>query len=464
MLPATMAVAEHARCVGDPPRQTEDPLSPPCVPFFDGDNGGATWPGVSGNAIDVVLYNDLGVDGPLDGGVITGDADLVRTIETYLRSFSSRYQSYEREVRLEAVASPRGVGATTVERQLDARRVGDKGPFAVVYLGDGDPSAFLEALDPAIVRLGLLRHMPRSLEPTDAWTFLPDRSTIAEISSSFICRSLQGRPARFATDPLLQGKTRSFALLSPLGLDLSLSQMALGLSQELAQRCGVRLVHLKYSSDATASTALAVLAAREADATTLICYCDADAMMDAHLAARAIGFAPEWFIDDATGIPPLAARTPSTFGVTSTWRGAPVPEQIPSIIYEHEDQEQEPDAQWYATVYYTLLNLFVGLQAAGPHLTPVSFEWGMFTFSQMSLYDPFIPTGGYGTYPQARSPRSWLDTGMAWWWDPAGLEEPGQGLGCWRLANRGSRRYPDGWPTGDGSLFRSEAPCTVPVL
>ena len=30
------------RCVGSPPRQTEDPLSPPCVGYFEGDNFGAT--------------------------------------------------------------------------------------------------------------------------------------------------------------------------------------------------------------------------------------------------------------------------------------------------------------------------------------------------------------------------------------------------------------------------------------
>ena len=35
------------RCVGNPPRQSEDPLSPPCVASFNGDNGGATYHGVT---------------------------------------------------------------------------------------------------------------------------------------------------------------------------------------------------------------------------------------------------------------------------------------------------------------------------------------------------------------------------------------------------------------------------------
>src|SRR5207248_1022396 len=42
------AAPSTKQCVGHPPRQTEDPLSPPCVAFFTGDNGGATYRGVNG--------------------------------------------------------------------------------------------------------------------------------------------------------------------------------------------------------------------------------------------------------------------------------------------------------------------------------------------------------------------------------------------------------------------------------
>src|SRR5687767_6996608 len=41
------------RCVGHPPRQTEDPLSPPCVSHFAGDNFGATYAGVTGSEIRI---------------------------------------------------------------------------------------------------------------------------------------------------------------------------------------------------------------------------------------------------------------------------------------------------------------------------------------------------------------------------------------------------------------------------
>src|SRR5687768_2178126 len=58
------ASAQVYRCVGDPPRQSEDPLAPPCVPFFEGDNYGDTAQGVTREEITVVVYvDDVCTDG-----------------------------------------------------------------------------------------------------------------------------------------------------------------------------------------------------------------------------------------------------------------------------------------------------------------------------------------------------------------------------------------------------------------
>lgn len=48
------------RCVGEPPRQTEDPMSPPCVAFFRGENGGTTYSGVTAEEVRVVVYLPAG--------------------------------------------------------------------------------------------------------------------------------------------------------------------------------------------------------------------------------------------------------------------------------------------------------------------------------------------------------------------------------------------------------------------
>src|SRR5688572_29673686 len=85
--PPTTAPVEEPRvrrCIGDPPRQTEDPQSPPCVPYFDGDNGGATTAGVTADEIRVVY--------PLQA---FENASLAYTIADY---FNTRYEFYGRKI------------------------------------------------------------------------------------------------------------------------------------------------------------------------------------------------------------------------------------------------------------------------------------------------------------------------------------------------------------------------------
>src|SRR5205823_3189869 len=75
--------ARVKRCIGDPPRQIEDPQSPPCVPYFDGDNGGATSPGVTANEIRIAAPSK-------DGNVFN----------TLLTFFNQRFQFYGRQLKL----------------------------------------------------------------------------------------------------------------------------------------------------------------------------------------------------------------------------------------------------------------------------------------------------------------------------------------------------------------------------
>src|SRR5437879_5167404 len=53
--PGAGTVPSQYQCVGSPPHQTEDPLSPPCVAFFNGDNGGATYAGVTRSEITTLF-------------------------------------------------------------------------------------------------------------------------------------------------------------------------------------------------------------------------------------------------------------------------------------------------------------------------------------------------------------------------------------------------------------------------
>src|SRR5581483_2448933 len=52
------AAPSNKHCVGNPPRQTEDPVSPPCVAYFQGDNYGSTYQGVTKDEVRLLVYVD----------------------------------------------------------------------------------------------------------------------------------------------------------------------------------------------------------------------------------------------------------------------------------------------------------------------------------------------------------------------------------------------------------------------
>ena len=78
VLPPAIKTPSTKRCVGKPPRQTEDPLAPPCVASFTGDNFGVTYQGVNKDEVSVLFYfdgfiNDIGTSqggAPAPGAVL----------------------------------------------------------------------------------------------------------------------------------------------------------------------------------------------------------------------------------------------------------------------------------------------------------------------------------------------------------------------------------------------------------
>ncbi len=93
--------ARVRRCVGDPPRQIEDPQSPPCINYWQGDNGGATSRGVTRDEIRFSItasYEDS--YGPI------------------VSFFNSRFEFYGRKIRLVGYPptpiTPEGIRARAV--------------------------------------------------------------------------------------------------------------------------------------------------------------------------------------------------------------------------------------------------------------------------------------------------------------------------------------------------------------
>jgi hypothetical protein len=97
-------------------------------------------------------------------------------------------------------------------------------------------------------------------------------------------------------------------------------------------------------------------------------------------------------------------------------------------------------------IYNKLLLLFTGIQAAGPRLTPASFERGLRALPPHQSGDPFVPTAYFSAGDHA-----FLKDYALVWWDSTG-DPPGENPapGCWRLIEDGRRYRAEDWPARQG--------------
>jgi hypothetical protein len=488
-------------CVGSPPRQTEDPLSPPCVPFFEGDNGGATFQGVTDKEIKVVLYNDLGIEGDMNQpwepeddnhGTGTGyeNINLVRTVKAQLRYFQQRYQTYGRTVHMIALPS---TGSSCPQQAGDAALTkADHRPFAAVVFGDGKP-CYQEKLahDYGTPSFGLSFDVKHKFYQDNApyiWGFMPDQETMQEWSAAFVCTKLWQNgagTAKFTDDDEVKGKKRKFAFVygTQHHRGPAMQEEADLMLKFLKERCGLVAGDNMYVDTYQAQSPTAPAGAREApgymqkyktnNVTTMICYClpvqTELTVTQFQNAANTLEYHPEWYWDDVSAMDrgiwqsTFGSREQKSLGTSYLWRAGAFSTQYAYQAYQSVEPGSAPNSRFNFNIYHLMLNLFEGIQAAGPKLTPESVEQGMYTFTYVHPENPYVPSGGYGPYgPRATSDQTFIDTAMGWWWDPDGTPPGGQrNSGCIRPIHGGKRFFADQWPAGDDDLFKKEtAPCS----
>jgi hypothetical protein len=478
-------------CVGNPPRQTEDPLSPPCVSFYEGDNGGSTWQGVTKDSVTIGYYNDFEVKGdmnkpwkPSDENESATNAQNsyyytyhVRTVKALLRYFSARYQTYGRAVKMIAFHSKSGLGTAPPQRDAEALVFNhDHHPFALTVLVQNAQSIALDMKERKVPVFGWNYDVPVSYYNDAApyfWSVVPDQESNADFTASMICRKLKGQTAKYSIDPDLQGRKRTFALLytNYTMRGPYLEQVAAALQKSVMDHCGMKFDYVKqYNQDGDSDAAPMMTDLKQKHVTTIVCYCVAQetelSIPKFQNAANGISYFPEWMFDSVTAMDRAlwernyqsASQSPP-FGVSYLWRLPAFKSTYAYEAYLQEEPKSEPNLRFNFEIYHVFLNLFEAIQAAGPKLTPENVEKGMFTFAYQDPSNPWIPTGSYG--PGGPSPYTFLDTSMAWWWDPTGTPPGGKpGEGCIRVMYGGRRFYDNQLPQGDADMFDKTDPCT----
>ncbi|HET6949619.1 MAG TPA: ABC transporter substrate-binding protein, partial [Acidimicrobiales bacterium] len=416
-----------------------------------GDNGGATSRGVTADEI-VLAYrkpadtNIFALLGQLGGVEIDADnqrlADDAQAVVDY---FNANFELYGRKLKLvgydghgQIIPELQGAGQDTATS--DSLQVADEiGAFA-------DVSALSQPYADALTRNQVIAVGAPYLSQEwfeerrpYAWSTFPDCTAVAENSAAYTNRRLLGRNADHAGDDVA-GQPRTIAVVAPVNLEYQqcLDVFVDGLEaegNEVADR-------LDYSIDIrTLGTSAASIIAKVKDAgiTSVSCACDAIMQMTLAKEAEAQDYHPEWliagvgFIETDLGGQIVANNAPEqwtrSFG-GSPW-AAPQPPETSTAYAAYTSVRPGGDpSDLLDIIYHQVLTVAVGIQMAGPNLTPETFEAGLAAFppamGQAGLWDwrpgrytPIIDIREMWWDPEAISPfngkpGTYLDTGQRW--------------------------------------------------
>lgn len=517
------------RCVDLPddgrgPIQTEDPNSPPCQSFFQGDNGGATYQGVTGEEIRVILYSEGGLillfgdqggeTTPTSGSYCDlnkpSDADddqiaacfngegtrehpevtVARALNTY---FNSRYQLYNRKVHMYVYWS---TGGSPSARRSDAQDNWERiKPFAVIDNGNffGNNEAYAGAMSKRNVTVfgnySMLRNATyRQFEPF-MWSFWPDIEHAAEVYFNNICQRVAGFPVSRSGNTQDIGQPRKYGLLYTTDVVATGQRAFAALLKDKIQRgCPngqpLPLAAHDYTypnngfaldTDTAQITAAGNnIAQMQADDVTTILWLSGYETRHSEAADDADWY-PEWVVAGDLQNDQLEENQYSDsqrLGQNqNAWRYAwTVTPQLRETRNADRPcrtafREAFPDGtdqqeSQSCTTYRGFFMAFRSFQVAGPELTPEAVNRGNHAVPRQESISPFVGACFFDP-----GDYSCVKDANESWWDPDApdpRENAGE-TGCWRMVNGGRRHLADTWPREDATrLMKPDDPCTQP--
>ncbi|MGH2830750.1 MAG: hypothetical protein ACRDJM_09730, partial [Actinomycetota bacterium] len=388
-------VPRYRRCYGNPPRQTEDPQSPPCAAYWDPrqDNGAKTWRGVDRNEIRIAWPQSI-----------------EKNKDTFLleQYFNLRYEFYGRKIKL-VPYKPTGevFGPWDQAGMLnDADRVRDEADafasLAYIPRAGAEHHYYDRLAQHRIVSVDshasqrTEAHLQR-FAPYE-WMYLPSFDVMMRNFGEWICKSLAGRRPAYAGTVIASRSTpRTFGLVYHRAAEGSTPDRSLLLST-LRDGCGVApAVTTEYTTPEQAALKL-----KTADVTTVICLCQGDQYFELMPEATTQVYFPEWLVSSYHYLDydSAAQRYPNehqdhVLGITfhNKWlsqKEMPWYQAIKEVEPTYETGDDGYASSSYER-YYEMLVLASGIQMAGPNLTPKTFAEG--------LYRARFPAAGSGREP-----------------------------------------------------------------
>ena len=435
-----------------------DPYSPPCI-GFSGNSGGATSKGVSDTTIKVAfrVLNERGFQqtlAELAGASLSDSPDsITRTVEALADYFNQRFQFYGRKIKIEFYE---GRGSNTNEllgkgreqAVADAIQVADEiGAFA-------DLSATSEPYAGALAERKVIGfgtpYLSRSWHEKRApfaWSLATDGSLVSEFAAEYAIKKLYGGNADHAGGNL-KGKPRVFGTLAPENSWYQESvDNAETVVKEAGEQPGYRRAYVLDLGTMSDQATRIIADFKDRGITTILCGCDPILPVFLSGVANREQYYPEFIIvgtalTDADIVGQLWNQNFAShaFGISPLEDFLPPTQTIAYAAYKSVRQD-EP-AFSVDLIYYQMYMLAIGLQMAGPNLTPQSFGTGMAAYPAKS--------GPIGLWKFGPGDRTAANDVREIYWDAGAISTYNSKKGAYIGANDGARfqrgQIPDAQP------------------
>lgn len=441
------------RCDGDARQVVWSRYAPPCRPAFQGANGGSTAPGVTRSTITLTFRkSDAAATKALSSAAkatLAPDEDYLADLTTYISLFNKNFELYGRQVQLKPFSGQgdyiqEAYGQNLEGAQADAATARRLGGFADVshFVYQSVPYATALAQNKIISMdtASLTQKVYRQYDPY-MYTYMPTADRLGQLYANVVCGKLAKRPVSFAGDQTMRGKPRVFGLAVP---DVPNYREVGDVAQALAKRdCGVTFARrVNYDPNNQSQAASVIAQMKSAGVTTMVTYANAAYQAAFAQQGNAQDFRPEWVIVNA-GDPAnrlidseqmKASISGSDFYFIS---GVAKTESEAYRAYKRAKPNAEPQSYWYAMAYYTLMQVFAALQAAGPQLSAHTFRDGMFSLPTS------LPGGDAGTWTFGNGAYSPIGSTRLMAWDSTAKSEFDGEAGTSKVCE-GGRTFPLG--------------------
>jgi hypothetical protein len=459
--------------------------APPCVKPFEGDNGGATSPGVTADTVKVVQYVfDPALD-PLVAATISGAGvdvspqTAIETVQGFADLYNKLFETYGRTVEVEPYIGT-GAGDDVAAAKADAIAIAEMDPFMVV----GGPTQASTVFVPELASRGIIcgpmctLALPEALVEEYAPYAVLGGATPEQagaLAAEMIGKLAGPGRAELAGDDATRAKDRVYGLLHGDTPDGDYKP----LFEAFVEKSGDNGIELATDVEFTLDLARAQENARttisrlkEAGVTTIIYAGDPLTPASLTQEATAQDYHPEWILGPSVFMDwSLSARQTDVeqwkngFGISESGaRGA----QETNGAFRIWDWAYGglPPNNRANLLEPPLRTAFTGIHLAGPNLTPETLRDGLFRYppSGGGPTQPQISRGDHGVWPET----DWggTDDAAIIWFDPTatGEDEIGnEGAGLYRYAKSGQRytlgEFPDSVEAA--GLFDNESSVTV---